>query len=163
MPTMEINKLHLLTEGLKSGFAGETQSLQVNRGSFVLKSSHLENSEGEYHDEWIADRVGGGQEIIKVGDSQFTRLYAGGTIAIEELSRLEITKKDVMKYLISQINKMGNKTRLFEDCVSQDGDWSYQYQLIDSEDDIPVFMGKETINYKDTKVFVHNFLLCPIE
>ena len=61
-----------------------------------------------------------------------------------------------------QVN-LGDKTRLLEDCEQVDGEWSYEYKLLDQEDSIPVFVGKETIKHGEELVFVHNFLLCPIE
>jgi hypothetical protein len=107
--------------------------------------------------------VGGGQELIEVGDERFTRLYAGGTVSLEELEKLGLTKKDVMKYLIEKIQQLGDKTRLLEKCEQDDGDWVYRYGLLDEEERIPVVVGKEVIRYKGELVFVHNFLLCPME
>lgn len=154
----------ILTKGLQEGYAGGTQVKKVKRGSFTLKSSHLEEDGKEYHDEWAADRVGGGQELIKVGGKKYTRVYAGGTILEEELKKLGIEKKDVTGKLKEFITEYGNKNRLYKDFSPEpEGDWRYKYKIIDKEDNIPVTTGKESIFYKDTLVFVHLLTLCPVE
>jgi hypothetical protein len=153
----------VLSRGLKAGFAGGSERKQVDRGGFLFETSHFEGSDSRYHDEWLADRVGGGQEVIEVDGKKYTRLYAGGTIGLDELDKLGLTKKDIIKYLITKIQELGDKTRLLEGCEQEDDEWGYEYRLLDREDAIPVSVGKETIKYKDELVFVHDFLLCPVE
>lgn len=160
---MKKEKIGFLAKGLVKGFAGYTDREQISRGDFDFETSHLEEDGARYHDEWIADRVGGGQEVIEVDGEKFTRLYAGGTVSLEELKRLELTKKDVIKYLIEKIQQLGDKTRLLEECEQDDGDWAYRYGLLDKESRIPVVVGKEVIEYKGEMVFVHDFLICPVE
>lgn len=156
-------RLEMLTRGLQAGFAGESTRERSARGGFEFESSHYTDSEGRYHDEWIADRVGGGQEIVEIDGVCFTRLYAGGTISLPELEAMGITKKDVIGYLISKIRQVGAATRLLEECQVEDGDWSYHYHALDQEAAIPLFTAREEINFKEQLVFVHNFLLCPVE
>lgn len=159
------NKIeNLLSTGLKEGFAGGTEVKDIKRDIFNLKSSHLENETGIYHDEWFADRTGGGQEIVKVGESSYTRVYAGGTISIERLDILGITKEDVMKFLKKQILQSSEKIRLFTDFESEiEGDWQYSYKVLDKDIEIPLTYGKEVIRYKDNLVFVHDFIISPVD
>lgn len=82
---------------------------------------------------------------------------------MDELDKLGLTKKDVIRYLMVKIQELGVKTRLLEDCEQVDGEWSYGYKMLDREEAVPVFIGKEIIKYEDRLVFVHDFLLCPIE
>lgn len=158
---IEIKKL--LSEGLAAGFAGGSSN-KIDRGGFAFKVGHLNNGNGTYHDEWIADRVGGGQETVRTKDGQeYTRLYAGGTISEEELKKLGINKKDVLGFLVNTIQKLGEDTRLFMETELDSGDWRYTYEITSDEEKIPLTAGEECIFYKDNLVFVHNFLLCPIE
>jgi hypothetical protein len=154
----------MLSIGLQQGFAGGTDMGDVERNGFSLKSSHFENEVGIYHDEWIADRAGGGQEIVKVDDETFTRVYAGGTITLDKLSELGISKDDVMSFLKKQIIQNGEKIRLTTDYSPEpEGDWQYLYKVIDQDLEIPLTIGKETITYKDKLVFVHDFLISPVD
>lgn len=154
----------LLSKGLQQGFAGGSIREGVSRSGFDLESSHFEDDGNVYHDEWKADRVGGGQELVKVGDKEYTRVYAGGTVSEEELQRLGITKKDVIGFLKRQILTHGNKIRLRTNFESeQEGDWGYNYKVIDNEAGVPLTTGKERVYYKGQLVFVHNFLICPVE
>jgi hypothetical protein len=160
MPTPQT----LLSLGLTKGFAGETQFQTIQRAGFTLHSSHLEVADGTYHDEWAADRTGGGQELVKVGETTFTRVYAGGTISLAALEQLGITKEIVVAFLIASLTKAGEATRLSENYGPiQDGDWSYQYQVIEKNQAIPLTVGKENITYKDQLVFTHVFVMCPVE
>jgi hypothetical protein len=149
-----------LTAGLLAGYGGKTQFSSVTRGPFELKSSHFESGDIVYHDEWTN---GGGQEIIKTGDSMYTRVYAGGVINSENLQKLGITHKDVINNLISRIQQLGENTRLFADCKAEviDG-WDYEYKILDNQTEIPVTTGKEVISYQGQTVFVHVFVLSPI-
>jgi hypothetical protein len=153
----------LLTKGLAAGFGGGTAMQGVKRGGFELESSHLEDGEGVYHDEWAADRVGGGQELVEKDGKRFTRVYAGGTLALEELQQMGITKGDIMGHLKHQLVKNGEKIRLYGDFTAEDGDWSYAYKVLDREEAIPTTVGKEVISYKGQMVFVHHFIFCPVE
>ena len=101
----------LLARGLKEGFAGGTVMQSVKRGGFNLKSSHFESEGGVYHDEWFAERAGGGQEIVNVGNTTFTRVYAGGTIPLEELKGLGISKRDVMAFLKKQMTENDERNK----------------------------------------------------
>jgi hypothetical protein len=155
---------NLLIKGLQGGFAGGTVMSNVNRGGIELKSNHFEIENGVYRDEWIADRAGGGQEIVKVGETMYTRVYAGGTIPLEVLSKLEITKGDVMKFLKKQLLQNGEKTRLHTDFNPKaEGDWQYSYHVLDSDKEIPLTVGKEVIFYKGNLVFVHDFIISPVD
>lgn len=155
----------LLSEGLKQGFAGGTAPQGVQRNGFILESSHFQSPDGGiYHDEWTADRIGGGQELVEKDGEKFTRVYAGGIIAEEELKAMGITKGDIMTYLKKQIIENGDNIRLYENFKSEPSDeWSYTYEVIDQEEGVPTTVGKEIIFYKGELVFVHHFILCPVE
>jgi hypothetical protein len=158
------NIAKLLTEGLKKGFAGGTFMANINRSVFSLESSHLENENGIYHDEWFAKRAGGGQEIVKAKGVTYTRVYAGGEISLEELNGLGISEDDVMKFLKKQIIENGEKTRLHTDFQPEpEGDWQYSYKILDKDIKIPVTVGKEAIKFKEKIVFIHYFILCPVD
>jgi hypothetical protein len=154
----------LLNRGLKEGFAGGTVMKGIERGGFSLKSSHFENNGDVYHDEWYADRAGGGQEIVKAGAETYTRVYAGGTIPLRELQKLGISKVDVMVFLKKQMTENGEKIRLHSDFEPDaESDWQYSYKVLDLNDEIPVTVGKEVIRYKGQLVFVHDFIISPVD
>ena len=149
-----------LTDGLLAGYGGKTIFTPVKRGSFELKSSHYEDKGIIYHDEWTN---GGGQEIISVDNSQFTRVYAGGVANQDVLQKLGITQREVIAKLIDYIQTLGDKTRLFESCrFNKNDNWTYEYQILDSDNDFKITVGKETIFYHDQLVFIHVFVLSPI-
>ena len=148
-----MNKLNIskaLTAGLLAGYGGQTKFVKTSRGSFEVSSSHFENGEVVYHDEWTN---GGGQEIVKVGVEMFTRVYAGGTIN---------NNPEIIPKLIYFIQELKDKTRLFSDSSLDSGDWTYEYKIVDSDKDIDVTTGKETIYFQGKPVFVHVFVLSPI-
>jgi len=153
-----------LTNGLNAGYAGGKPE-SINRGSFSGKASHIELPEGvTYHDEWFASSSGGGQELVRVGDEIFTRLYAGGTTSEEVLSQLGITDKDVGSYLKRKIIELGEKTRLMENCEpGADGDWQYKYLLTGNYPETNVTTSLESITYRETPVHHHAFILCPVK
>jgi len=154
----------LLTKGLKEGFAGGTIIQNTKRGGFDLKSSHLEKNNITYHDEWFANRAGGGQEIVKVGEITYTRVYAGGTIPLEKLKALEISIDDVMAFLKKQITENGEKIRLYTNFEPEpEGDWQYSYNILDKNNNIPLIIGKEVIKYKAQLVFIHDFIISPVD
>lgn len=149
-----------LTEGLLAGYGGKTQFTRVNRGPFDLKSSHYEKDNMVYHDEW---NNGGGQEIVRVGENMFTRVYAGGEADPELLKKFGTTHQEVISNLISRIQQLGDKTRLFTDCYPEDiNGWSYEYKILDNDNQIPVTTGKEIIKFKNQIVFVHVFVLSAV-
>lgn len=82
----------ILTKGLVEGYAGKGNVSNVDRASFSGKASHSELKPGTvYHDEWfVPNHLGGGQELVRVGEDMFTRLYGGGTASPEKLSELGI-------------------------------------------------------------------------
>lgn len=149
-----------LTTGLISGYGGKTEFTKTIRGGFELDSSHFQNKEFIYHDEWTNN---GGQELVKVGDELFTRVYCGGEVDQNILSLLKITDKDISKKLKSSIVNFNDKTRLFSDFESIENDWKYEYKILDNNDEISVTTGKETIYYQNHPVFIHVFVLSPIK
>lgn len=154
----------ILVRGLKEGFAGGTIMNNVEREGFKLKSSHFENESDVYHDEWFADRAGGGQEIVKAGKETYTRVYAGGTVPREVLVQLGISIGDVMTFLKKQIIENGEKIRLNTNFEPEtEGDWQYSYKVLDRDEGIPLTLGKETINFKGILVFVHDFVISPVD
>ena len=153
-----------LAHGLQKSFAGETEFTSGRRAGFDLHISHLEEGGNVYHDEWSGKRVTGGQELVKVDEKMYTRVYAGGTISVDALQKLGIAEKDVMGYLVKCLNEFGEQTRLHKNFgPKKSGDWSYHYTVIEKNDAIPMTTGKEEISYKEQVVFVHVFVMCPVE
>ena len=153
-----------LTKGLLAGYAGGKVEA-VNRGKFTGKASHVELAEGQiYHDEWFASHSGGGQELVQVGDSQFTRLYAGGPPDVQTLTSLGISANDVGAYLKKKITELGEKTRLMKDCEPEpENDWKYRYKVTGNYPETSVTTSLESIEYKGTVVHHHAFILSPIK
>lgn len=139
-----------LTKGLLAGYGGQTEFTTVNRGSFTLKSSHYQDKDMVYHDEWTN---GGGQEIIRFNNETFTRVYAGG------VNDKKVSADLIIQKLIYFIKQLGNKTRLFSNTKTSDGDWKYQYKILDQDQDLDITVGKETITFQNQIVFIHVFVL----
>lgn len=155
------NISNALTQGLLAGYGGKSQFTSVNRGSFDLKSSHLQQDDIVYHDEWTNN---GGQELVKVKEELFTRVYAGGEVNSEILQSLNISDTDVTNNLKSRIAELGDKTRLFSNCKAETiNNWDYEYKIIDNNNEVSVTTGKETISFKGQIVFIHVFVLSPIK
>lgn len=158
------NVFKLLSKGLARGFAGGTVMSGVKRSIFDFKSSHFEENGDIYHDEWLADRAGSGQEVVKAGDIIYSRVYAGGTLSVEELQKLGTDKGQIMTFLKKQMLENGEKIRLNTDFVPEaEGDWQYSYKITDTNPQIPLTMGKETIMFKGRLVFEHDFIICPVD
>lgn len=153
-----------LTAGLLAGYAGKSEFSKISRSVFAMKQSHVEDGDVIYHDEWLDAKTGGGQETIQVGNLRFTRLYAGGVVHEEVLKRIGITEEQVIAFLIETIQREKERTRLLQNCspLSQNG-WSYSYEVVGSVESISLTIGIERISINDTEVFVHAFLLCPVE
>lgn len=157
----------LLTEGLLKGYAGDSFSETPWRGPFKVESSEhvkidpeTEEVTGHYIDQFFADRTGGGQEIAQLDKTITTRLYAGGTIGLEELKLLGLTNKDVTGYLKRKITELGGQTRLDLPCLPKpDGDWQYSYEILGQLNSVPLTIGIEKINFKETMVFAHGIFL----
>lgn len=159
----EIKKI--LTDGLLSGYAGKGEITDVTRAGFKGKASHIEQDSTVYHDEWYTgESLGGGQELVSVGDRMYTRLYAGGTPNPEILEKLGITHSQVNQYLKDKIVELAEKTRLLDNCTpNADGEWQYEYKMLLVDKNIPVKLSAESIFYKGTRVHLHPFILSPIE
>lgn len=159
---MNKNKIEkALTQGLLAGYGGKTKFKKIKRGSFNISSSHFENNEITYHDEWTN---GGGQEIVKIGKSVFTRVYAGGIVNKKKLNILGITSQNIIENLISRIKELKDRTRLFNDCrAKQINNWDYEYKIMDNDFEIGITVGKESIKYKNQLVFVHCFVLSSVK
>ncbi|MFA6518985.1 MAG: hypothetical protein WCV93_05060 [Candidatus Shapirobacteria bacterium] len=142
-----------LTAGLLAGYGGQTEFINVTRGSFPLKSSHYQKDNLVYHDEWNNN---GGQEIVKFKDETFTRVYAGGA------NTKTVSADLIIQKLIYFIKQLGDKTRLFSVAKMSDGDWQYNYQILDQDQDLDITVGKEIITFKDQIVFNHVFVLTPV-
>src|SRR3989344_4796344 len=112
---MSQNAFKLLAKGLAQDFAGGTVMSGVKRAGFDFKSSHFEENGNIYHDEWFADRAGAGQEVVKVGDVTYSRVYAGGTLQVEKLQELGTDKGQIMTFLKKQMLENGEKIRLHTD------------------------------------------------
>jgi hypothetical protein len=153
-----------LTEGLLAGFARGTSFTTVKRGIFAFQSSSVKTHSINYEDQWLKAKTGGGQELVKVGVRQYTRLYAGGVIEPEKLEKLGITEFDVSNFLKSVLQEQRTNVRLFENSkpIVRD-DWTYLYEIVSESSSVPITISRETITFKGTDVFVHAFLLCPVK
>lgn len=149
-------------KGLLAGFAGNTTFKKIQRGEFSMLSSTYKKDGVFYIDQWFPGHLGGGQEILEVDRKRFTRVYAGGTLEDKALSHLGITKDDVMAFLKKSLQALGVKTRFDEPADLKDGDWTYQYVVIDRDEVTGVVTGKETIVYMDKPVFVHLFVISSV-
>lgn len=153
----------LLTKGLLEGYASSGGGVESQRGGFPIRVIHSESGAGKYHDEYSAEVTGAGQEFSDNGEQKYSRSYAGGTIPLEELTKLGITGDTVLAYLVSKVSELGQKTRLHTSILPPADDrFRYQYEIIEKEPSIPVTVGKESVFYDEVLVFVHYFLLCPI-
>lgn len=157
----------LLNQGLKEGYAGSTKRETTQRGPFQMEvSQYTSPSGGVYRDEWIADELGGGQEIVQIGDKKSTRLYGGGVAPKEILQVLGLNKKDITNKLKEFIRDSEGQTRLLQNYSSTKGeDWQYDYKIIYSLDnqEIPINWAVETIIYRGNLVFAHGFIHSPIK
>ncbi len=155
----------IMSEGLAAGYAGGTERVTVHRDIFDLESTTYTSPDGgEHSDQWIANMIGGGQEIARINGETATRLHAGGTIPIEELAKLGVTKKDVIGFLKKSILEANGQTRLGENYVPESqGDWKYAYRVLDRKDELGLTVGMETIAYKGHLVFAHGFLNSPVK
>jgi hypothetical protein len=154
----------ILAKGLLGGYVGKTVRGSTNRAGFELKTSDYKGPEGTYHDEWDADFNGGGQELTIAPNGEVaTRVYAGGTLAKEELEKIGLTKKEVIGKLVLFVNQAGDKTRLDSDIELSEGeDWKYTYKVLRKVEEIPLDLGQEEIRYKDSLVFIHFHIISPV-
>jgi hypothetical protein len=155
----------LLVDGLSEGYAGTKKPEEIQRRDFLGKANDYESPEGgRYHDEWFADDNGGGQELVKEGEEQFTRVYAGGVIPTEELHKLGLTTKDVISRLIMAVGELKEKTRLDKPCdlTLPDG-WKYKYTILKKSDEVPLIIGYESIEFNGKEVFAHGHMLSPVK
>jgi hypothetical protein len=160
---MDKNNQAILAKGLLEGYVGKSLRGSVIRAGFKLETSDYQGPEGRYHDEWAADFNGGGQELVETPDGKkATRVYAGGTLAKAELAKLGLSQTDVIGKLISFVNKLGDGTRLNENAQAKDGPWTYTYNILKSDKEIPLDLGAEEIRYNENLVFVHYHILSPI-
>lgn len=149
-----------LNKGLQQGFVGTNSIKQVQRGDFSLASS----SADAYVDQWMVKRIGGGQEIASAHDEVVTRLYAGGYIQKEKLDDLGISENQIIDFLKKSLLEFIDKTRLHESVKPPaDGDWQYEYSVLQKYLQLPLTVGEESIAYKGQKVFIHIFLISPVE
>ena len=99
------------------------------------------------------------EEILEVGGTRYTRVYAGGTVDDVILTQLGITKDDVMNFLKSVLLEAGGKTRFDLPYEKADGLWQYSYSPGKQDAITGMFLGEELIYYKNTEVFVHYFII----
>ncbi|PJE62314.1 hypothetical protein COU88_05625 [Candidatus Roizmanbacteria bacterium CG10_big_fil_rev_8_21_14_0_10_39_6] len=161
---MSIKTDNLLTKGLAVGYAGTQKPKLVERVGFTGASNHFVSSNGTYHDEWFADKNGGGQELVIAGKESATRLYGGGVSSTEELTQLGLTAGDVIQRLIVSVQQLGGKTRLHEPCSLElpDG-WRYVYTILKKSEKVPLTIGYESILYNGREVFAHGHILSSIK
>ena len=155
---------NILAKGLGEGYAGENIRRKIERSGFPVETSDYKGPEGIYHDEWAAHQNGGGQELVETLDGEkATRVYAGGSLAEEELEKLGLTEKDVIWKLVSFVKQLGDKTRLDTNVKRKEGDWSYSYKVMKSVKEIPVDVAEEDIKYKGNLVFIHFHINSPVK
>jgi hypothetical protein len=154
---------NILAKGLGQGYAGENVRGKIDRAGFPVETSDYKGPEGIYHDEWAAHQNGGGQELVETPDGEkATRVYAGGSLAEEELVKLGLTGKDVIGKLVFFVKQLGDKTRLDTNAEWAEGDWIYSYKVMKSVKEIPVDVAEEDIKYKGNLVFIHFHINSPI-
>lgn len=159
---MESDVKILLGRGLAGGYGASNYS-KGERAGFSIDINDYQGSEGKYHDEWVAHQNGGGQEIIETPDGKkWTRVYAGGSLDEESLSKLGITEGDVSEKIKFFLGKLGDKTRFDFEVNEVEGDWSYSYKLDRQEKAIPLVVGCERIEYKGSLVFTHEIINSPV-
>jgi len=152
----------LLGKGLSGGYGASNYS-KGERAGFPIDINDYQGTEGKYHDEWAAHQNGGGQEIIETSDGKkWTRVYAGGSLEEESLTKLGITGEDVSDKIKFFLGKLGDKTRFDFEVVDIEGDWSYSYKIDRKEKDIPLIVGCERIEYKGSLVFTHEIINSPV-
>jgi hypothetical protein len=156
----EIKKL--FGKGLAGGY-GASNYGKDERAGFQLDINNYQGEDGKYHDEWAAHQNGGGQELIEIPDGKkWTRVYAGGSLDAESLSKLGITGEEVSEKIKFFLGKLGDKTRFDYDVADEDGDWAYSYKIDREEKDIPLVVGCERIEYKGSLVFTHEIINSPV-
>lgn len=161
---MDNGSKKILAKGLLEGYVGKTIRGSITRAGFELATSDYEGPEGKYHDEWVADFNGGGQELtITPSGEKATRVYAGGIPSKEVLEKMGLTKKDVIGKLVLFVNQLGDKTRLDEEAEAFEGDWKYSYKVLRKVEEIPLDLGAEEIRYNDSLVFIHFHILSPVK
>ncbi|MFH0749503.1 MAG: hypothetical protein V1917_01135 [Candidatus Gottesmanbacteria bacterium] len=155
----------LLTDGLAEGYAGIKKPEKIQRSGFAGNANdYVAPDGGHYHDEWFADDNGGGQELVKEGEEQSTRVYAGGVIPVEELQKLGLTTKDVITRLVTSVRELKEKTRLDTPCslTLPDG-WEYKYEILKQSEEVPLTIGYESIKYNGREVFAHGHMISPVK
>lgn len=152
----------LLGKGLAGGYGASNYS-KGERAGFAIDVNDYQGTEGKYHDEWAAHQNGGGQELVETSNGKkWTRVYAGGSLDAESLSKLGINGSEVSEQIKFFLGKLGDKTRFDYDVADEDGDWSYSYKIDREEKDIPLVVGCERIEYKGALVFTHEIINSPI-
>lgn len=156
--------MRFLANALKKSFGGQSTYSKVLRGKVTFESGHFEENGSVYHDEWTGVTLGGGQELVQVGEQKYTRVYAGGNLDYAQLEKLGTLEGEVIGYLKKVITTIGEQIRLDKDVTKQsEGDWAYEYKIFSKETAIPLIVGREAISFKNTEVFIHFFLLCPVK
>jgi hypothetical protein len=153
----------LISEGLKQNFDGEATYGQVNQGDLTFSTSQLKTEEGHHHDQWIQSQTTGGLETAKTESGTLIRSYAGGIVKKEVLNELGVNESQILEFLKKIIVNHSEKVRLYSDFNFRNGDFSYEYKVTEQIPEVSLTLGKETITYKDTIVFVHTFSICNVE
>jgi len=152
----------LLGKGLAGGYGASNYS-KGERSRFQLDINNYQGEDGRYHDEWAAHQNGGGQELIETPDGKkWTRVYAGGSLDEESLSKFGITGEQVSEKIKFFLGKLGDKTRFDFEVTDTEGDWEYSYKIDREEKEIPLVVGCERIEYKGSLVFTHEIINSPI-
>jgi hypothetical protein len=153
----------LLGKGLSGGY-GSSNYEKGERVGFQIDINDYQGPDGRYRDEWAAHQNGGGQELIETPDGKkWTRVYAGGSLDEESLSKLGITREQVSEKIKFFLGKLGDKTRFDFEVTETEGDWSYSYKLDREEKGIPLVVGCERIEYKGSLVFTHEIINSPVD
>lgn len=158
-----MNLQKALSQGLKDGFGNNaTYGDVVDDNGLEFKTVDKLLPGAVYSDRYANLKTTFGQEVVVAGDQTIFRIYAGRAIQ-ELLDELGIDENGIIAILQRVIRDFSDKIRLYEPYTFTDGDWTYNYRVIDRDEAVGLVTGKETISYKGTVVFGHNFFIPIIE
>ena len=153
-----------LNVGLLAGYASDKKPREITRGSIMGKRITYVDPSISYIDEWFAgDRLGAGQDIANDGFKTAIRSYAGGLYPPEVLERVDTTPDEVHARLKQFISGSEGKTRLRQPYSITDGEWSYEYSIVEALEEVGTFVSLEKVLCRSQEVFAHYFLIVGVE
>lgn len=134
-----------------------------------IKTSHAipVDLSGEWFEEGLrreaAAKVSESQQVIKIGNTLYLRVIdsrkidgnlQGSQVNSDEMKELGVSQEALEIYLDSKMEKLGNKTMLFDDCEpGPEGDWEYRYNVHDATENS--CFGIVTVTFKGEVIFNH--------